>query len=283
VKTPQWLTISLGLFLVFALYYFGRTTPLRSDNKKNERVSNSTGFSLDSVLFSAKSQLKPEQVIRLNTLENSISRGNVKAQQLGVYHQLAHFWADTGVVFEPYAWYEAEAARLENSEKSLTFAARLFLENLQMDRSEERRKWKALQAKDLFEKSLTINPANDSAKIGLGACYLFGGISAAPMEGVLKIKEVVDKDSTNIYGQMMLIKGSVYTRQYDKAISRLLTVNRLQPKNVETILMLADIYERTGENRNAVLWYKHSLPLIEETPDLKTAVSSRISELEKMN
>ncbi len=75
--------------------------------------------------------------------------------------------------FPPYAWYEAEAARLENSEKTLTFAAHLFLENLQQEENPALAKWKALQAKDLFERSLKINPDNDSAKVGLGACLSF--------------------------------------------------------------------------------------------------------------
>ena len=48
-----------------------------------------------------------------------------------------------------------------------------------------------------------------------------------------------------MYAQMMLAKGSLISGQYDKAISRLQTVNRLQPDNVEAILLLADIYERT--------------------------------------
>ncbi|HRF20230.1 MAG TPA: hypothetical protein PK977_18760, partial [Chitinophagaceae bacterium] len=118
-------------------------------------------------------------------------------------------------------------------------------ENLQSDGSEQRRQWKALQAKDLFERSLKINPDNDSSKIGLGACYLFGNISSNPLEGIAKIKEVVDRDSTNVYGQLTLVKGSLLSGQYDKAISRLETVTRLQPTNIEAILLLADTYERT--------------------------------------
>ncbi|MEI9910123.1 MAG: hypothetical protein WDO71_10855 [Bacteroidota bacterium] len=141
----------------------------------------------------AKSQIKPEQVIRITTLENSISRGDVKDQQLKIYHQLAHFWGDSAGIFLPYAWYEAEAARLENSENSLTFAARLFLDNLQQEQNGKFRTWEALQAKDLFERSLMINPDNDSAKVGLGACYLFGNISDAPMEGIAKIRQVLKK------------------------------------------------------------------------------------------
>ncbi len=92
-----------------------------------------SAISIDSILNYAKKQLSAEQVTRLSMLENSISRGDVKDQQLKVYHQLSHFWGDSMRFFPPYAWYEAEAARLENSEKSLTFAAHLFLENLQQE------------------------------------------------------------------------------------------------------------------------------------------------------
>jgi Flp pilus assembly protein TadD len=193
---------------------------------------------------------------------------------------LARFWSDTARIFEPYAWYNGEAARLENSEKSLTFAARLFLDNLQNDGSEQRRQWKALQAKDLFERSLKINPDNDSTQVGLGACYLFGNISSNPLEGIAKIKKVVDKDSTNVYAQLMLVKGSLLSGQYDKAISRLQTITRLQPKNVEAVLLMADLYERTGDKVNAVAWYKKCLSLINE-PELKTALEKRIEDLKK--
>lgn len=236
--------------------------------------------SIDTILIMAKKNLSSQQVLKLNMLENSISRGDVKDQQLHVYHQLARFWGDSARVFEPYAWYTAEAARLENSEKKLTFAAQLFLDNLQNDDGPQTRQWKALQAKDLFERSLIINPGNDSAKVGLGACYLFGGISEMPMEGIKKIREVVEKDSTNMYAQMMLVRGSVISGQYDKAITRLQTINRLQPDDVQAIVLLADVYERTGDKKNAINWYQKALPLV-KLAEAKTAIQQRIAELKK--
>jgi len=228
----------------------------------------------------SKKHLNPEQVMRLNTLENSVSRGDVKDQQLKVYHSLAHFWKDSARDFAPYAWYEAQAARLENSEKSLTFAAHLFLENLQQDNDPQLIKWKALQARDLFERSLKINAENDSAKIGLGAVYLFGNISPNPMEGIALIRKVVEADSTNVYAQMMLARGSLISGQYDKAIPRLKTVNRVQPGNLEAILMLADVYERTGDNDNAITWYRKSLEFINRA-DAKAEIEKRIQQLMK--
>ena len=279
MKKPQWITLGAAIFLVAVIYFFGRTTPY----KKSASTTNSSGaivISTDTILSMAKRQLTPEQVVRLTTLENSISRGDVKDQQLKIYHQLAHFWSDSAGFFLPYAWYEAEAARLENSEKTLTFAARLFLDNLQQEQNPDFKRWEALQAKDLFERSLKINPDNDSAKAGLGACYLFGNISDNPMQGIAKIREVVEKDSTNTYAQMMLAKASLLSGQYDKAIIRLQTIIRLQPDNLEAILILADVYERTNDKANAVKWYQQSLQYIKRQ-DAKTEIEKRIKELKK--
>ena len=182
--------------------------------------------------------------------------------------------------FPAYGWYEAEAARLENSEKSLTFAAHLFLENLQQQDNAALIKWEALQAKDLFERSLKINPDNDSSKVGLGATYLFGNISTNPMEGIAKIRQVLDEDSTNVYAHMTLAKGSLISGQVDEAIDRLQVVNRLQANNVEAILLLAEVYERKGDRADAALWYSKSLPYIPRD-DVKAEVEKRIAELKK--
>jgi thioredoxin-like negative regulator of GroEL len=289
VKKSQWIVVAAAFGLVAVIYSFGNITPPKKKVKVDKAAVHSDDdghnhgggdISIDTILNVVKNQLTPEQVVRLNTLENSISRGNVKDQQIHVYHQLSRFWGDSARVFEPYAWYTAEAARLENSEKTLTFAAHLFLDNLQQTEDPRLIKWKALQAKDLFERSLKINPQNDSSKVGLGACYLFGNISAAPMEGIAKIREVAERDSTNVYAQLTLAKGSLVSGQYDKAIGRLQTVHRVQPENLEAILMLADLYERTGEKANAAEWYRKSLDYINRA-DAKKEVEKRIEALRK--
>lgn len=287
MKKPQWITIGIAILLVIGIFLFGRITPSKKNivaathtEDDGHDHGNQASISIDSILTIAKKQLTPIQVTRLSMLENSISRGDVKEQQLKVYHQLSHFWGDSMRLFAPYAWYEAEAARLENSEKTLTFAAHLFLENLQQEQNPGLIKWEAEQAKDLFERSLKINPDNDSSKVGLGACYLFGNISPNPMEGLGKIMEVVNKDSTNIYAQMTLVKGSILSGQIDKAINRLSTVHRLQPDNIEAILMLAEVYERKGDKKIAADWYKKSLQYIPR-PDVRTEIEKRITELTK--
>ena len=280
MNKAQWITIGIGVLIVAALFLFGRTGPYKSGISKNFQSTPQSELSADSILFHAKEILNPAQIQWMNDLEQSVIRGDVKKQKLDVFHQLAHFWKDSARIFEPYAWYEAEAARLENSEKSLTFAAHLILENLRNEENDQLKRWKALQAKDLFERSLRINDKNDSTIVGLGACYIFGNIADNPMEGILKVRQVVEKDSTNVYAQMVLGQGSLMSGQYDRAIDRFEKVLALQPVNLEAILLMAEVFERKEDKANAIKWYSKALPLA-LNPAMRSALEKRINELKK--
>jgi tetratricopeptide (TPR) repeat protein len=280
VNKAQWITIAIGVLVVAGLFRFGRTGPYKSEITKTVQSITPNELTTDSILFHVKETLSAAQIQWMNDLEQSVIRGDVKKQKLDVFHQLAHFWQDSARIFEPYAWYEAEAARLENSEKSLTFAAHLFLENLRNEQNDRLKRWKALQAKDLFERSLRINDKNDSSIVGLGACYIFGNIAENPMEGILKVRQVVEKDSTNIFAQLVLGHGSLISGQYDRAIDRFGKVLSLNPQNLEAILMMAEVYERKEDKPNAIKWYSNALPLAPST-NMKTALEKRIEELKK--
>ena len=282
MNKAQWITIGVGVLLVAALFRFGRKAVKLSEIKTPIQSVAQGEITADSILLHAKEILKPQQVNWMNNLEQSVTRGDVKDQKLKLYHQLAHFWKDSVGLFEPYAWYEAEAARLENSEKSLTFAAHLLLENLRdSEESVRLKRWKALQAKDLFERSLKINDKNDSTIVGLEACYIFGGISETPMQAITKVRQVVEKDSTNVFALMVLGYGSIMSEQYDNAIERFGRVVALQPNNLEAILRTAEVYERKADTANAIKWYSNALPVVAINPNMKTALEKRIEQLKK--
>ena len=236
-------------------------------------------LTIDSILLQVQDRLTPQQKARLNTLEGTLKQA-APEEKLHLNHQLARYWYDSLKMYEPYAWYTAEAARLENSENSLTFAAHLFLNSLRAEENPALKHWKAHQAQDLFERSLKINPANDSAAVGLGATLLFGEIAATPMEGIQKIRGVVEKDSNNVYAQMTLGQASLLSGQLDKAVERFKKVVQVQPKNLEAILSIAEAYERMGNKPEAVVWYRKSLPL-SNVPGLHEEVEKRITELSK--
>lgn len=258
---------------------FGKTTADKSLTSKQENISTSEITSQD---FIAKSKqgLQSNQLEKLLQLENSVVRGNVKDQQINAYKQLHVYWHDS--LHNPLmgAYYMGESAKLENSEKNLTFAARLLIEQLMVSEDAVQQKWIASQAKEFFEKALIINPANDSSKAGVAATYLFGNITDNPMEGISMLKEVTTRNPQNLYARMILGVGSIRSGQMDKAIEHFKIVAENQPDNVQAVLSLAEAYDRTGDTANAVKWYKVAKVLI-DLPEAKSEIDKRIDNLNK--
>jgi len=271
VKRPQFVLAGLGVVLLFLIYFFGQTIPpkrLKVAPRNDSAVAVNRTFGIDDVLNAAKSKLTPFQLSYVNALEHSVIRGDVKKQREDEYSRLAAFWRDSvreGYV--PYTYYMGELAKLENSEKRLTFAAQLFLDNLRGQDDAGLRAWMAGNAKTLFERSLQMDPDNDSLKVGLGASYIFGSSAGSPQEvmsGIQRILEVANRDSTNMYAQFMLGLGGEISGQFDKAIARLTTVVRHEPGNTEAILTLADANERVGNRKEAIRWYQKAKELISD-------------------
>jgi len=268
-----------GLTLLLLLYFFGNTVAPGKPAPTAETPTAAAILTTSDVIAKFKSGIDTQRIQVITQLENSVVRGDVKNQQVHVYHQLASYWMDTLHNEIIGAYYTGEAAKLENSEKKLTFAAHLLLGNMMSATDASMQRWLATQAKQLFDKALTINPGNDSSKIGVGVCYMFGNISDSPMQGILAIKQIADKDSNNLYAQMMLGLGGVQSGQYDKAAERFLIVLRKQPGNMEAILNLAGTYERMGNKAEAVKWYENALNYI-QIPQARKDIEERIKSLQ---
>jgi tetratricopeptide (TPR) repeat protein len=280
LNKQQIFVVSGGALLFCVIYFFGRTIPPKKNVDRAVVASDSNAVTINNILDASRRQLTPSQQTHVSMLEAAVVRGDVKDQQIKVYNQLASFWKDSAHMLLPAAWYTAEAAKLEKSEKNLTFAAHFFLKGVQQQENPGLRKWMAVQAKELFEKALEVNPANDSSKVGLGSCYLFGGIGETPMQGILMIREVADRNPANTYAQYTLGLGSLLSGQLDKAIERLLKVVQYEPGNADAVLLLADTYEQLGDKANAVKWYEASKKLI-DNPEFKADVDKRINSLKK--
>lgn len=283
MKKNQYITILIALVVTLGLFLWGKTV---NPNKQKQAAATANkdehehAINFNDILKKAKERLSVSQSTYVTGLENSISRGNVKEQQIFAYKQLANFWKDSVRIFEPYAFYTAEAAKLENSEKSLTFAAQLFVDNLFDEQEPAMQNWLASNGKDLLEKALAINPNNDSSKIGLGACYVLGNISNNPMEGILPVREIATKNPNNIYAQWVLGLGGKKSGQYQKAAERFLIIVQKEPQNLMAMLHLAECYDLANDKPNAIKWYTTVKNIIPNA-NAKKELEERIKQLNK--
>jgi len=271
----------LGIVLVFVLFFFGKTVTI----KKQMPVATQAEvpqFNIKDTLIAEKQRLSPVQLIYVTNIENGISRGDLKNQSENQYTNLANFWRDSIGSFIPYAYYLSEAAKLDNSEKKLTFAARLILENMRREDDPGKKVWEAQTAATLFEKALKLDPDNQDLQVGLGSCYVYGegmiGNAEQTMKGIQQLLQVVKKDSNNMQAQLVLGIGGVISNQYDKAIERLNKVVSFDPHNLEAVSWLADAYAATGDKQNAVKWYEQSKHLV-NNPEFSKEIDARIKAL----
>jgi tetratricopeptide (TPR) repeat protein len=280
VKKQQIILASGGLVVLALLMIFGKTIEKKEKPPTETAKENSLpSFDITKYETEARQKLTSGQSAYLAKLENSVSRGDVKDQQFKVYNQLASFWKDSLHNHELYVFYVSKAAKLVNSEKNLTFAARQILDDLRNEGNLAIRSWKAEEAISLFEKAIEQNPTKDSLKVELASCYIFGkgmaGNTEETMKGIQQLLQIVKKDSSNMEAQLALGIGGVISTQYDKAVSRLETVVKNEPMNIEALSWLADAYAAKGDKPNALKYYQITKRLV-NNPVYTKEVDERI-------
>jgi len=279
--TKRILLAAGGLIVLLVLFLFGKTTITKSDFPHAAEPEIPL-FNIEAAITKQKQQLTPSQLIYVSKLENDIARGDLKKQSQQQLTQLADFWKDSTGIFFPYAYYLSEAAKLDNSEKNLTFAARLILANMRREDSVALKSWEAETAASLFERALKLDPDNADLKVGLGSCYVYGqGMIGDPqqtMKGIQQLLDVVRKDSNNMQAQLVLGVGAVISRQYDKAVERLNKVVSFDPHNLEAVSWLADAYAGSGDKINAIKWYTQTKHLV-NNPEFSKEIDERIKAL----
>lgn len=267
-----------GLASVLILYFAGNT--VQQKNPLPEPVGEAQIFDIEHYTDSLTAILPSVSKDFLKKLTSDIPSDS--AQSAARFIQIAEFWRDSANRPEPYLYYISKASKLESSENSLTFAARLMLDNLRMHNDEEVATWLTAEAVDLFKRAIEKNPENDDLRIGLGSAYIYGsgrmGNSTDAMKGIQEILVVASKDSNNMKAQLVLGVGGMVSGQYDKARDRFLKVVEREPNNLEAIAYLADTYAVLGEKQEAIKWYNISKKLANNSHYSKE-VDERISRL----
>ena len=270
-----------GLILLLVLLLFGKTAVTKSEFPHAVEAA-TPSFNIEAAITRQKQHLSPSQLVYVSKLENDIARGDLKKQSHQQLTQLADFWKDSARIFFPYAYYLSEAAKLDNSEKNLTFAAHLILENMRREDSVALKSWEAETAASLFERALKLDPDNNDLKVGLGSCYVYGqgmiGDAQQTMKGIQQLLDVVRKDSNNMQAQLVLGVGAVISRQYDKAVERLNKVVSFDPHNLEAVSWLADGYAGLGDKTNAIKWYEQTKHLVNNA-EFSKEIDERIKAL----
>lgn len=271
-----WITVALAILLGVGLYFGVNTVPPKPKNSP-EMAGMAKGqqaipeLDIDSLTTASKKTLSQHALGELQKTEHALAALKDSSGLAPLFEQYAKTWQEHRQ-YPLAAYYYYLNAKLENSEKKLTFAAQLFLDLARREHDATVRQWEASNAIAAFGQILEINPNNDTAKLSLAECY-FGTGDA--MKGVVLVKEITSKDPENVAANLLLGQEGLVSQQFDKAKVRFETVLKKEPKNLEAMLGLAESLKALGEKDKAKAILEDCKKLI-DNPEFKKDIDKFI-------
>jgi len=205
-----------------------------------------------SVSSAAKSAVGAALTGRINDLENQLKSAAEK-DKTGLQKQLAVQWDDDNQP-APAAFYYLEVARKDNKYEDWLNAGNRFNDAYKLTQDTSAQAAFTANSVEAFQNALKLKPQSLNAKTGLGVAYVNGG-AASPMQGILLLREVVQKDPNNRSANMNLGLFSMKSGQYEKAIDRFKTVIAQKPE-FEPYFYLAETYKQLGKKAEAIAAYQ---------------------------
>lgn len=282
MQKNQLLLIGLAVAVVSVLFAFGRITPKvhghehasASGNAMPEGQSAAVANFSD-MLKKAKEKVPADKLAEITRLENTVVRGDVSSQQATAYRQLYTIWDHLNEL-PIAAYYAAEAAKLENSGKNLTFAANLFLDHLSHTQDAGVRMWEANMALELLDRAIALEPNNDTLKIKKGSLLVSN--TSEPMKGIGILREVAERNPDFLDAQLTLANFSITSGQFDKAIDRMEDVLKRHPDEPKAIFLLAVAHQSKGEKDKAITLLRQCRKLIKD-PSLAAEIDEYIKSI----
>ncbi len=286
MRPVHYITLAVAIAIIALLYWGGNTIPPREKAEAGMQRPSSGGSvsqgpntmkaaSIDSILAALKMQLPKTAADTVKTLEQEVSAISDASQMAVVFTRLSKVW-ERNKQYPVAVFYKAKAAKLENSEKSLTFAAQLFLELMEHEGDRALQMWEANEAISCLEQAMKLNPNSEEARLAMASAYIQG--TAEPMKGVQMALAMTRDNPEHIPANMLLGRMSIQSGQFEKAIKRFETVLKKEPENKEALYFLAQAYEGTGNKQKAIEMLE-KCKLVVNNPEFSKEIDQHINSL----
>lgn len=282
MRKVHYITIVAAVALIAVLYFTVNTKPFPPEQDTTATTAANIGgampqavapASVDSIISASRQQLPEHAQQEVSATESKLASLTDSVEMAPVFEELAKLWQEHKQPVVATYYYGLEA-KLVNSEKKLNFAGQLFLSIMYNVDSEPVKAWAAVNAIDLLERSLKVNPDNDTTKMALASGYIDG--SPQPMQGITLLRSITEDDPENVPANMMLGQLSIRSGQLEKAVPRFETVLKKEPKNTEALYFLGNVYGKLGKKKEAVETLEKCKTTV-DNPQLKADIDNLIN------
>ncbi len=239
--------VVFGIVLLTAVLYFlpknvlsnskqgaNRDKP-QSENAESQPESQENLKMIDVILAESIARLTEAEQKDLKLNEGADEQAISKAMK-----QYGKFDNKLGVAF----CMEKLSGKYTNKELGMAY-----YQAFQQSQLEENKKSIGAKTVSFLKTYSEQSPDDIIAKCALADCFVTS--SANPMNGIMLLRDVIAKDSTNETALLLLGQFAVKSGQIEKAISRFESLIRLYPSNIKYSLYLAQLFSDQGNAQKA--------------------------------
>lgn len=275
IRSKQVITIAAMLALVGFLFtreVKGLVKP--NEDSKPAATSNMPSFSIDEASAIGMASISANLAKDIIILESAYKNAS-GTEQITQAKQLAQKWDDVEQP-TPSAMYLEVIANNEPALSNWLAAGTRFLKAFDNSVDSLVRSTLLQKANTSFTKAITIDSTNLEAKTGLGITIVNG--MGAPMQGIMMLREVVEKEPKNLKANMNLGVFAIKSGQFDKAIIRFNTIIKTIKETPDAYFYLGRAHESLGNKTEAINAYLNSKKLA-ANPTFSSFIDKKVAEL----
>ncbi len=220
-----------------------------SSSSSSETVKPDMAHSSDSTPVEGISELWKEAL----TSKGEKEKSEVFSKMATTYLKANRF-DSAGAYFE-------KASDLTTDSKLVFKAGSAYFEGITYASNPSKIEFLSGKARKMFERIPEKDPLSVEAQAKIALTWVN---SETPMKGILKLRELAEKNPENEFLAYQLGILSFQSGQYDKAVTRFESVLSLNGKNVNALFYLAQSLHELGRNKEALKFVDKGLSLSKE-------------------
>ena len=242
-------TIAAFALLLLMLLSF-RTKPLDLLDREKNRSLNLQSTDVGILRQEAFADISDNDRTRIQILEAQLSEMESGSEKIELLKELSSTWYSIGELGIA-GGYAEEVAVLEESAEAWGIAGTTFGLCVRQTDKDKERSFCLNKALESLENAISLDPDELAHQINRAVLLAENPPSDQPMRGVQLLLEMNKKFPKNVSVINNIAKFALQTNQLERAEQRLLGALSLEPDNISTNCLLAQLYNRIGDEVKA--------------------------------
>jgi tetratricopeptide (TPR) repeat protein len=213
-------------------------------------------------------------LVRIETLKKDLKSISGKKDRTRLLEQLGEAYLKSNRYDSAGAYFE-KAALLSSDPELIFKSGNAYFEGMAFASQPSKLDFLARKTREVLEKVPSNDPLSVDAQAKIAMTWVN---SETPMKGILKMRDLAEKNPENEFLSYQLGMLSFQSGQFDKAIARFEKAVAINPGNVNAWFYLAQSLQQTGKKKEALKAVDKGLSLAKEE-DTKASFQELKSQL----